>query len=147
MATSKMFDMEKETLTLWRNSRCSVCQLNQKDILIMDCKHTCVCASCIKSISRCPICYGHIKSSITLSFRMEHVNDPSAKIRNDPITKMRNETLDLWVKRLCKLCGKEEKSVMIMDCGHLCICQTCQASALCCPICNVKITETVQIFY
>ena len=139
MATSKMLDMQKETERMWIDSRCMICHENQKDVLIIDCKHTCICRVCIKGTKRCPDCFTRVKSYINLSFRKPHSIDPLVKIRKD--------TYDLWKKQVCKACGKEKRKYIILDCRHLCLCKTCLASCVFCPVCNGDITKTMEVFY
>ena len=132
-----MLDMQQETSRLWKQSRCVTCRINQKDVLILDCKHLCVCKYCVRSLNCCPTCNGHIKSVIAISFRGSH----------DSLLELRNETMDLWIKMQCKSCGKEKKNVIIMDCGHLALCKTCLASVKECPICFSRITNALTVFY
>ena len=128
--------MQQETSRLWKQSRCVTCRINQKDALILDCEHLCVCKYCVNSLKCCPKCNEYIKSFIPISFRGSH----------DPLVELRNETMDFWIQLRCKACGKEQKDVLIMDCGHLCLCHTCLASIKKCPICYCVITNTMQIY-
>lgn len=41
---------------------CIVCLTDLKDIILLPCRHVCVCYACLKSIHKCPVCRSNIKS-------------------------------------------------------------------------------------
>ncbi|KAL3643154.1 hypothetical protein CASFOL_013969 [Castilleja foliolosa] len=47
--------------------------------------------------------------------------------------------------RMCRSCGKEESSVLLLPCRHLCLCTLCGSSLQTCPVCNSYQTATVHV--
>lgn len=45
----------------------------------------------------------------------------------------------------CKNCGKEEASVLILPCRHLCVCGGCGASLHSCPVCLCNKNGTLHV--
>jgi len=43
-------------------AECIICLTDLREVLLLPCKHACVCAECKKSISKCPICRARIGS-------------------------------------------------------------------------------------
>lgn len=39
---------------------CKICLENELDILVMPCKHLCLCAVCSANLEKCPMCRTHI---------------------------------------------------------------------------------------
>ncbi|XP_022733854.1 probable BOI-related E3 ubiquitin-protein ligase 2 [Durio zibethinus] len=50
--------------------------------------------------------------------------------------KENNNNGDQEDSRLCRNCRKEESSVLLLPCRHLCLCTVCESSLLICPICK-----------
>ncbi|GFP87550.1 probable boi-related E3 ubiquitin-protein ligase 3 [Phtheirospermum japonicum] len=48
-------------------------------------------------------------------------------------------------RRMCRSCGKEESSVLLLPCRHLCLCTLCGSSLQTCPVCNSTQTATVHV--
>ncbi|KAL3508268.1 hypothetical protein ACH5RR_027669 [Cinchona calisaya] len=49
-------------------------------------------------------------------------------------------------KRLCRNCGKDEASVLLLPCRHLCLCYVCGGSALkSCPVCLSTHNATLHV--
>ncbi|KAK7405419.1 hypothetical protein VNO78_06697 [Psophocarpus tetragonolobus] len=46
---------------------------------------------------------------------------------------------------LCRKCGKEESSVLILPCRHLCVCTVCGSSVECCPVCKSFKNASVHV--
>lgn len=47
--------------------------------------------------------------------------------------------------RLCRNCGKEESSVLLLPCRHLCLCIVCGSSVHTCPVCNSSKTASLNV--
>lgn len=47
--------------------------------------------------------------------------------------------------RLCRNCGNEESSVLILPCRHLCLCTVCGSSLHTCPICKSTKTASIHV--
>ncbi|KAL6514015.1 hypothetical protein OROHE_019471 [Orobanche hederae] len=47
--------------------------------------------------------------------------------------------------RMCRSCGTEESSVLLLPCRHLCLCTLCGSSLQTCPVCNSTQTATVHV--
>ncbi|KAL2523878.1 putative BOI-related E3 ubiquitin-protein ligase 3 [Abeliophyllum distichum] len=47
--------------------------------------------------------------------------------------------------RFCRNCGKEESSVLLLPCRHLCLCTVCGSSVHTCPICNSSKTASLNV--
>ncbi|XP_052177112.1 probable BOI-related E3 ubiquitin-protein ligase 3 isoform X2 [Diospyros lotus] len=62
--------------------------------------------------------------------------------RDDDFGRSRSSSNSL---RLCRHCGKEESSVLLLPCSHLCLCTVCGSSVHTCPICNTPKTTSVHV--
>lgn len=55
-------------------------------------------------------------------------------------------------QQLCVICQVEKKSVLLIPCRHLCLCQECSRNTdmngklLHCPLCRVKIEDKIHVF-
>ncbi|XVF18286.1 hypothetical protein REPUB_Repub11eG0008100 [Reevesia pubescens] len=47
--------------------------------------------------------------------------------------------------RLCRNCGEEESSVLLLPCRHLCLCTVCGSNLHICPICKITKNASVHI--
>lgn len=47
--------------------------------------------------------------------------------------------------RMCRSCGKEESSVLLLPCRHLCLCTVCGSSVHVCPICKSTKNASVHV--
>lgn len=47
--------------------------------------------------------------------------------------------------RLCRNCGKEEPSVLLLPCRHLCLCSVCGPSLHTCPVCKCTKNATLHV--
>ena len=50
----------------------------------------------------------------------------------------------------CQICFKEEVSVVILPCKHLCICEECSDEGFgseVCPACNMSVINHMKIFH
>jgi len=59
----EMFDKEKEgdKSQFSEDRLCCICLVNEKDTVLMDCRHCCVCTTCAGTITNCPLCQSLIK--------------------------------------------------------------------------------------
>lgn len=48
---------------------------------------------------------------------------------------------------VCKACKRNEVSVLLMPCRHLCLCKECDGQMLICPICHVGKTAGVKVYF
>lgn len=48
-------------------------------------------------------------------------------------------------KKMCRKCGMEESSVLLLPCRHLCVCSDCVSSISICPICKSTKSAGVQV--
>ncbi|CAA0842147.1 Probable BOI-related E3 ubiquitin-protein ligase 3 [Striga hermonthica] len=56
-----------------------------------------------------------------------------------------NETVRSAEDGMCRSCGKEESSVLLLPCRHLCLCALCASSLQKCPLCNSTQTATLHV--
>jgi RING finger protein 26 len=51
-------------------------------------------------------------------------------------------------QRLCVVCHESEKTVLLLPCRHLCVCQLCsQHDGLdACPLCRQAIAEKLDVY-
>lgn len=62
---SKQMCQTKQTVTTEvEQLQCLICITNEKDALIIPCKHLCVCKNCVQKLKNCPICREVIITSI-----------------------------------------------------------------------------------
>lgn len=52
----------------------------------------------------------------------------------------------LTESRLCKRCRECASEVVIIPCGHLCVCENCAENIAKCPACGTKVSETIKTF-
>ncbi|CAK8686351.1 unnamed protein product [Clavelina lepadiformis] len=52
----------------------------------------------------------------------------------------------LQEERMCKVCGNEQASVVLIPCGHIACCVGCAENASTCPICRLRVREKVRSF-
>jgi len=45
---------------------CCICFEREKNILLLQCKHVCVCSNCVTTLTMCPICRSNISSNIQI---------------------------------------------------------------------------------
>eukprot|EP01038_Epipyxis_sp_PR26KG_P010099 gene10099-13575_t len=76
-----------------------------------------------------------------LKFSIENVEKRKAIIIRDKIDSQKEQ-------RLCVICQEKEKSVVLLPCRHLCLCDNCsQHSQLShCPLCREKIAHKIGVF-
>lgn len=48
-------------------------------------------------------------------------------------------------ERVCRSCKKQESSVLLLPCRHLCLCTNCESFLHTCPICNSFKTATIHV--
>lgn len=56
----------KENTPSGENSKCVICWENERDCLIMPCRHNVSCIRCTKAIKNCPICRNPLKDMIRI---------------------------------------------------------------------------------
>lgn len=49
-------------------------------------------------------------------------------------------------ENVCVICRDEPKSVVLMPCRHLCLCQSCNGSIWTCPLCRKQIRNTISVY-
>jgi len=47
---------------------------------------------------------------------------------------------------LCVVCKDEKKTIALMPCGHMCICEVCSNKIYKCPLCRKVVKEKARIF-
>jgi baculoviral IAP repeat-containing protein 7/8 len=74
--------------------------------------------------------------------------EPMTVETTDDQTKTEENTSEakLSVNNPCVLCGKEEKRLACIPCGHLVACVTCSQTLRTCPICRRGIEAFVRIY-
>ena len=45
---------------------------------------------------------------------------------------------------LCAACGAAPRTNAVLDCGHVCLCATCDVEA--CPVCGLNARETCRVY-
>jgi len=45
---------------------------------------------------------------------------------------------------LCAACGAAPRTNAVLDCGHVCLCATCDVKA--CPVCGLNARETCRVY-
>ncbi|CAK8686356.1 unnamed protein product [Clavelina lepadiformis] len=71
---------------------------------------------------------------------------PSTSTRNLSTTSGLQEIRRLQEERLCKVCGNEQASVVLIPCGHIACCVGCAENASTCPICRLRVREKIRSF-
>jgi len=60
----------------------------------------------------------------------------------DEITKAK----EILKRDKCRTCQREPARTLLMPCGHLVVCKLCGPTALRCPVCQVKVKSTIDVF-
>jgi hypothetical protein len=53
-------------------SECSICLTAPKEVLLLPCRHLCVCQSCLVQIDKCPVCRSEFAEHIII----QNIHDP-----------------------------------------------------------------------
>ncbi|KAI6687053.1 hypothetical protein NL676_023881 [Syzygium grande] len=61
--------------------------------------------------------------------------------QDDKRRSRRGRAMTTW----CRKCGKEEASVLLLPCRHLCLCAVCGSSLHTCPLCNSPKSGSVHV--
>lgn len=61
---------------------------------------------------------------------------------------IRNQIGNQKEQRMCVVCQEHEKSVVLLPCRHLCVCDTCSTHDLLkvCPLCREPIAHKISVF-
>ena len=60
----------------------------------------------------------------------------------DEITKVK----EILKQDKCRICQHEQARTVLLPCGHLVVCKLCGPTTSRCPICQVKVTSTIDVF-
>ncbi|CAK8686610.1 unnamed protein product [Clavelina lepadiformis] len=71
---------------------------------------------------------------------------PSTSSSNLSTTSGLQELRRLQEERMCKVCGNEQASVVLIPCGHIACCVGCAENASTCPICRLRVRKRVRSF-
>ncbi|XP_064644613.1 baculoviral IAP repeat-containing protein 7-like [Lineus longissimus] len=72
---------------------------------------------------------------------------PGASEDLDPaVKKAKEENKSLKEKLYCKKCWKKEVNVVLLNCGHMVLCEDCAKLVHICPRCNNHILQRVKVF-
>ncbi|XP_076799944.1 baculoviral IAP repeat-containing protein 7-like isoform X2 [Clavelina lepadiformis] len=71
---------------------------------------------------------------------------PSTSASNLFTTSGLQEIRCLQEERMCKVCGNEQASVVLIPCGHIACCVGCAENASTCPICRLRVREKIRSF-
>ncbi|XP_076803172.1 E3 ubiquitin-protein ligase XIAP-like [Clavelina lepadiformis] len=69
---------------------------------------------------------------------------PTTSASNLSTTSGLQEIRRLQKERMCKVCGNEQASVVLIPCGHIACCVGCAENASTCPICRSRIRSFIS---
>lgn len=70
------------------------------------------------------------------------------KAKLDKISKEKERKIHNQLEKLaCVVCKTESKTVMLMNCKHLCVCKTCSTKVNACPLCREDIRDRVDVYF
>jgi len=49
-----------------RSKSCAICFINPKNVVVLPCRHFCICPTCVTSINKCPICRADMTGSMEI---------------------------------------------------------------------------------
>jgi hypothetical protein len=81
-----------------------------------------------------------------LSLRARDSRERKLRARAEALEKHNEENSNL---SLCCICRESVRTILILPCRHLCVCESCsECSALQgkCPVCRGKISDTIKVF-
>ena len=92
------------------------------------------------------------KSSVLRTMSMRDIDDLKSQLNSSlAALELRKEEIfaEEVVKKMCILCQEKEKSILLLPCKHMCICDTCSTNprVILCPVCRTHIIEKLNIFY
>uniref|UniRef100_A0A7S3DED6 RING-type domain-containing protein n=1 Tax=Palpitomonas bilix TaxID=652834 RepID=A0A7S3DED6_9EUKA len=67
-------------------------------------------------------------------------------IRREKERRNRIEREERENEKKCKVCLDNEKTVLLLPCAHLCLCQECSSQLSLCPICKSDISERKHVY-
>lgn len=47
---------------------------------------------------------------------------------------------------MCRNCEKKKSEMILLPCGHLCLCESCSANVKRCIICKGKVAEKMKVY-
>ena len=83
--------------------------------------------------------------SLLLSARLREIRERRLKARTEELEK-RHEAID---SSLCCVCVEYSRSVLLLPCRHLCVCENCANSPQLnskCPVCRSSILDTIKVY-
>lgn len=67
-ATSGHCSMPRQSPPSTENNQCTICMVNNRDLVLIPCGHIVVCSSCGAKINQCPICRKQIERSLKIFY-------------------------------------------------------------------------------
>lgn len=64
---------------------CVICLEGALDVVLLPCRHQCVCRVCLKEIDRCPICRAKFSTYVCLAAGEPHPSDAHVEVKVDPL--------------------------------------------------------------
>ena len=141
---------KKLTATAARNNDvkrkvcCKICMMRRARVVCLPCGHLVCCVNCdLTDTNRCmddrqrpcPVCRASCFRRINLVFVIE-----KAKEREG----MEAETKRL--KNICVVCRERQSEICSVECRHLAMCTDCSFKCEECPVCKVRIGQTIKIY-
>jgi len=71
----------------------------------------------------------------TIAVLHEDVHNANAKL------------VQLNEEKLCCICLEKEKNILLLDCGHISVCERCARKLNACPLCRCDISSKIKIYY
>jgi RING finger protein 26 len=66
------------------------------------------------------------------------------------MTLLEDEVCSVKSQRMCVVCQEREKTVVLMPCRHLCLCDVCGDAASsqvkACPLCRRQIVNKINVY-
>ena len=125
---------------------CKICFIQRARIACMPCGHIVYCTDCnlreedasrhLPDVPACPVCRSSCLSKLTVIFAIQNVKKPEG---------LEAETERL--RNICLVCRKQQSKICSIECRHLVMCDDCSFKCDECPLCKVRIQQTIKMYY
>ena len=48
---------------------------------------------------------------------------------------------------VCVVCMDASLEVVLIPCGHMCVCESCSRQIVACPMCRMTVNDAVKVFF
>lgn len=120
---------------------CKVCSKEKLEVVFLQCHHFVSCIQCAVTQNFCIICKLPISNILRVFLCMI-----LSKTEMD-IDQLKLESNKNFSATLCKVCYKNEISVVLLPCKHVHSCYKCATKRNDCPECKIKYFALLEVHF